>query len=155
MKTWNIAGLVLLGVLILAGVWVLAGRGTTQSQGAQVIASTIVSTTTPKTQVEILPSDNPLENMANPVTVSHQNSVFSPASVKIKAGQAVKFINEDTNPVWIASGPHPSHTNYPGFDALKGMAKGESYLFVFNKVGTWGYHNHLAPGEKGTVEVVE
>ena len=39
------------------------------------------------------------------------------------------------------------------FDTCKGLKKGESYEFTFNEIGSWKYHNHLNPGQQGTVVV--
>lgn len=137
MKSWKLMGLILAGALVLGG--------------CSLFPNTAVNTSAPEATTQA--GGNPLENMANAVTVSYKDGVFSPSPVKVKARQAVKFVNNGSGQVWVASNPHPTHTDYPGFDSLKGLANGESYIFVFNKVGTWGYHNHLSPGEKGTVEV--
>ena len=55
--------------------------------------------------------------------------------------------------LWVASNPHPIHTDYSDFDAKRGYAKGERYSFTFFKQGTWKYHNHLNPGEGGVIVV--
>lgn len=86
-------------------------------------------------------------------TVEYTQNGFVPSSVTIKSGETVTWTNKDTGDLWVASGPHPIHTDYPGFDALKGSPTGGTYSFTFTKVGTWKYHNHLKPGVKGTVVV--
>lgn len=89
------------------------------------------------------------------VTVKITSAGFVPNEVTIRQGESVMWINEDNAPHWPASNPHPIHTGYPSgvrgcigssFDACHGMNKGESYTFVFDKVGTWGVHDHLNPG---------
>ena len=55
--------------------------------------------------------------------------------------------------LWVASNPHPIHTDYSDFDAKRGYAKGERYSFTFFKQGTWKYHNHLNSGESGVIVV--
>lgn len=87
--------------------------------------------------------------------VTYKDGVFSPGVVKIKAGQTVTFTNEGPGVMWVASNPHPTHTDYPGFDARREYNVGESYSFTFTKVGSWGYHNHRDPGVAGSVEVSE
>lgn len=77
---------------------------------------------------------------------------FSPATITVKKGETVKFTNKSSSQMWVASDPHPTHTDYPGFDELQ-MA--DSYSFTFDNVGTWGFHNHLNPSTKGTVVVTE
>lgn len=87
--------------------------------------------------------------------VSYTAEGFQPNTITIKAGQSVTWTNNSSDDVWIASNPHPTHTDYPGFDELKGMSNGEGYSFTFTKVGKWGYHNHLNPSQQGTVVVTQ
>lgn len=80
---------------------------------------------------------------------------FEPNSVTIKQGTKVSFVNTDSNPHWPASVPHPTHTDYPGFDPLQAVSPGENWTFSFDKVGTWGYHDHLNPSTHGTIIVTQ
>lgn len=96
-----------------------------------------------------------------PVTVEITSAGFSPSTVNIKFFGSVKFVNKDTETHWPASDPHPVHTDYPvsggcigsEFDACKALAQNEEWQFVFLSKGTFGYHDHLNPGLKGTVVV--
>ena len=54
--------------------------------------------------------------------------------------------------LWVASDPHPIHSDLPGLDA-KGAK--ESYSFTFDTAGEWGFHNHLRASDTGTIIVVE
>lgn len=87
--------------------------------------------------------------------VTYTDAGFAPASVTVKAGAVVTFVNEGNGPMWVASDPHPSHSLLPGFDAKKNVLKGEAYEYTFAKAGTWTYHNHLNPGMTGTVIVTQ
>lgn len=87
------------------------------------------------------------------LTVNYTDAGFSPASVSINKGDTVKFMNNSNGGMYVASGPHPIHTNYSAFDAKRSYAKGESYSFTFDNVGSWGYHNHVSPSQSGTVIV--
>jgi plastocyanin len=78
-------------------------------------------------------------------TVRMTDSGYSPKVLKIKQGQTVEFVNDSKTDYWPASDPHPTHTDYPGFDAQKTILPGKSWDFTFNRTGTYGYHNHLAP----------
>ena len=93
---------------------------------------------------------------ANPktVTVDITSSGFDPSSVTINSGDTVKFVNLDSSPHRPASNPHPTHTDYPGFDALRELQQGESYSFSFTRIGTWGYHDHLNPFAGGIIIVL-
>ncbi|KKS44201.1 MAG: hypothetical protein UV48_C0012G0005 [Candidatus Azambacteria bacterium GW2011_GWA2_42_9] len=86
-------------------------------------------------------------------TVEYKENQFVPRELKIKKGDIVTWINNNSEPIWPASAIHPTHQVYPGFDALKGLNTGESYSFTFDKVGNWKYHNHLNPSVTGVVEV--
>ncbi len=94
---------------------------------------------------------------------------FVPKILEIKKGEKVTWINKLATEIRPAGDFHPTHTNYPGssvimcgtaeekntFDACRNLKKGESYSFVFNEIGKWGYHNHLQPSKDGKIIVSE
>jgi len=90
---------------------------------------------------------------ASTVTIQMSEKGFEPATVTIKSGDTVTFINVGAKAMWPASGPHPTHTGLPGFDALKGIKPGDTYSYTFTKVGTWPFHDHLNPQAFGAVTV--
>jgi plastocyanin len=83
-----------------------------------------------------------------------QESGFQPPTITIQKGTKVIFKNDSQSNVWPASNPHPAHTMYPEFDPRRSLMPGDTYEFTFDRVGKWGYHNHIGPGG-GTVEVTE
>ena len=78
---------------------------------------------------------------------------FEPATITVSEGDTVTWENRSDVPMWVASDPHPSHTDYPEFDASEGFAPGSSYSFTFDRTGNWGYHDHLSSFRTGTVIV--
>lgn len=86
-------------------------------------------------------------------TVTYTNDGFSPATLTINQGDTVKFVNQSNRDFQPASNDHPEHTLYPGFDAGDEIDPGGSYEFTFERVGTWGYHNHELEGHTGTIVV--
>ena len=100
---------------------------------------------------------------SNENTIIITDSGFSPDSITIKPGTTVTWINEGEGEHWPASNFHPTHEIYPEgggcigsmLDACRGLKKGESYSFTFNKLGAWGIHDHLYPGLTMVVKVVE
>lgn len=102
-----------------------------------------------------------------PVTVTYNGSSFTPASVTIRTGQSVTFVDSSAEPMWIASDVHPAHTGYDGTNRAEHCASGYTgpkpfdecaaakadYTFVFTKAGTWPFHNHLNPSATGKVVV--
>lgn len=107
-------------------------------------------------------------NVGSAVTVTYTDAGFSPASVTVKKGQSVTFINKSSNDMWIASNPHPLHNGYDGTTEQQHCAPGytgaapldecspaATFTFTFDKVGTWGYHNHEGAQDHGTVIVTQ
>ena len=78
---------------------------------------------------------------------------FSPKELYLNVGDRVKFTTTLTRPFWPASDLHPSHTLYPEFDPKNPVNPTDSWSFVFLKVGTWKYHDHLFPLDRGTITV--
>lgn len=85
--------------------------------------------------------------------VNYTDTGFNPSSLEIKIGQTVQFFNQSKGGMWVASGPHPSHTAYSEFDAKKNIPSGETYEFTFTKIGEWKYHNHTKAEMYGTIIV--
>jgi hypothetical protein len=79
---------------------------------------------------------------------------FVPAKLTIHAGETVRFVTDLDRPFWPASSVHPSHTIYPEFDPKMRIAATSSWSFVFDKVGSWRYHDHLSPNFEGVIEVL-
>jgi plastocyanin len=80
---------------------------------------------------------------------------FSPATVSIKLGDIVIFRNKSQQDFWPASSAHPTHSEYPEFDAKAAIAPGKSFDFKFTKLGTWKFHDHLSPSSTGSIIVSE
>lgn len=98
----------------------------------------------------------------NPVSESKEGTLirmvtegFEPAELKIRKGEQITFINDDTSNRWPASNLHPTHGIYPEFDPQEPLAAGEHWSFTFEKTGLWRYHDHLNPLFRGVVHVEE
>jgi len=112
-----------------------------------------VSTPAPaevKTIVTVEPAQEPEPQKA---TVTLTQGGFSPSRITIQAGEEITFANDSGRTMWVASNIHPTHTLYSGFDQLRSVGDGGTYTFTFTREGTWRYHNHVNPGEGGTVVV--
>jgi len=148
-KTWTIVIVVI--IILLAGWLLLSGNNTTTVNNVPVNNNPIVNTpTTPTTPATTTVDDSP-----KTVTILYTDSGFSPTPMTINLGDTVKFVNQSALNMWVASGPHPTHTNYPEFDQRTSVANGGSYSFIFTKTGTWGYHNHVNAKHFGSIVVVE
>lgn len=111
-----------------------------------VVTKTAEVTSAPVTANVVAPT-------VSTATVTYTNDGFVPDLLTVKSGTKVTFINQNDSPMWVASGPHPAHTLYPEFDAKVAVPKGGSYSFIFTKVGTHPYHNHVLLGKFGKVVV--
>lgn len=115
----------------------------------------------PVTSPDITPSGSPgtTTPSASPAAATGEAAIaisdigFSPATLTVPANTTVTFTNNGQGAHWPASGPHPTHTNLPGFDAQQGLATGETYSFTFTQKGTWGYHDHLNTSLRGSIVV--
>lgn len=85
-------------------------------------------------------------------TVTLTSSGFSPATLTIKAGDAVTWVNNNGANATVNSAPHPAHTDYPPLN-LGVFADGQSLSLTFNKAGSYKYHNHLNSAQFGTIVV--
>jgi plastocyanin len=82
----------------------------------------------------------------NSITI--KNFAFSPATLTIKTGTVVTWINQDGAPHQIASDPES-----PVQFTSESLANGASYQFTFNQTGTYTYHCSIHPSMKGTIIV--
>lgn len=90
---------------------------------------------------------------AREIVIAMTKDGFMPDKVATRAGDTVKFVNEDTQDRWPASNIHPTHAIYPEFDPKGGIKPGESWSFAFTKEGIWRYHDHFIPSLSGTIIV--
>lgn len=90
--------------------------------------------------------------MDNPemVTVRYTNMGFEPKELSVPLGAMIQFVNESDKKMWVASNEHPGHSILPTFDQFQ---TGDLYLYVFDKAGTWEYHDHLNPTAVGIITV--
>jgi len=89
-------------------------------------------------------------------TVTFSDSGVSPATVTIKSGQAVKWVNSSSATIQVASDPHPTHTDnreLTNGQSTVALSPGASATVTLVKMGSWGYHNHLNPSVRGKVVV--
>lgn len=86
-------------------------------------------------------------------TVRYTNDGFQPAKLTVPIGTMVEFVNQSDTTMWVASNVHPEHEILSTFDQFKEVAKGQNYMYTFDKKGTWPYHDHINPALEGTIVV--
>ncbi len=107
----------------------------------------------PSETVMMSPTPAATEAMMEKIEISYTDQGFAPATITVRAGTAVTFVNKSSKQMWVASAPHPQHTDLPGFDQLESVGSGKTYTYTFAKVGSWKYHNHTSPTDRGMVVV--
>lgn len=130
----NLPTLIVLGVIVLGVGLLIANRNFLQESSPTINNS-------PSSSQDLT---------INKVTFTKDG--FLPASLTIKKGEAVMWINESSVDATVNSNPHPTHKLYR-FLNLGEVPPGSSVQAVFEKTGTFGYHNHLNPGQQGTIVV--
>ena len=142
MDTKNIVSFAIVAFVVIAGGYLIfSGSGTENQQAAVGTAFDTV------------------------VTITYGDAGFDKESVTIRKGQTVIFENKSAGPLWVASGPHPTHDGYPEktshdclgslFDECASVPTNGSWSFTFNSVGSWTYHNHMNAPHIGTIIVTE
>ena len=117
-----------------------------------------VSETTPSPTAS--PTESPKDSaspsgevmMEEPAEVNVIQNGFDPQTINIQKGAKVTWTNNSGVPANVSSAPHPTHTLWP-FLNLGTFSDGQSISVVFDTAGTYTYHNHLNPSQKGSVIV--
>lgn len=137
---------------IIAGLVILGGWFYIQSQQApkQNTEDEVISEQTPQATPSATSSAKDILE-GNIVAVSSNG--FSPKELKIKAGEKVVWVNNDSEAHQINSDSHPSHTLYPPLNTVGYLKKGEKKALEFATKGNFKYHDHLKPSSRGTVVV--
>ncbi len=148
MNKTAIVWIIVLVLVVIGGYFLFSSNGSnpayTTSSPTENTNSTPTNTAPAATVTVVVPKT---------VTVTYTDTGFSPASLEINKGDSVKFVNQSSKKMWVASNPHPTHTDYPEFDEKSAAGSGGAYQFTFMKIGQWGYHNHFSPRDGGTVVV--
>lgn len=124
------------GLVIVIGAFFLFSNGS---------KTAIAPTSKPKVEASASPTAT---QSANTVTLTANG--FSPATITVKKGDTVTFTNKSGADAQINSDPHPIHNLYP-FLNLGRITDGQSLSVVIPQKGTFTYHNHLDPSERGTI----
>lgn len=107
----------------------------------------------PVSAFEVLLGNGSDPNKEIAQTVSYTDSGFVPETIEINQGDTVRFVNNSSVGMWVASDSHPAHDILSTFDQFGIGESGESYDYTFNRVGSWDYHDHIDASKLGTVIV--
>ncbi len=113
----------------------------------------VTPVTSPSSSVSSSPSPTSSVTAPQNHSVSYTDQGFSPKSITIKNGDTVTWTNNSSGRLWVASDPHPQHTDLPGFDEKAAINPAGSWTYTFKVKGSHGYHNHANHNMTGTVIV--
>lgn len=108
-------------------------------------ASPQTQTASPQTNADQTVSPAPVAQPKT-VTVTIANFAFNPATINIKAGDTVKWVNDDQPAHKLFSG------SISGFQSAA-LNTGDNYSFTFVTAGTFDYYCQIHPTMQGTVVV--
>ena len=94
-----------------------------------------------------VPSATPVVDKIVTHNVSIENFSFNQKSLIMKKGDTVVWTNNDSAPHTVTGGA--------GGPASGTLARGETYSFTFNNVGSFAYHCNFHPSMTGTVTVTQ
>ena len=100
-------------------------------------------------------SSTPRTKAREDFVIEYGDGSYVPAELTVERGQKVTFVNKSAVNMWPASDVHPVHFDYPEFDARREIGPGQSWSFVFDRIGSWQFHDHLRSEIKGEIVVVE
>lgn len=100
--------------------------------------------------------NKPLE-IGTPAIVYITKNGVVPQNIKMKKEGTVKFYQVDESLHDMASGPHPTHSEYPPLN-IGYLKRGESKTVAFPKAGSFGFHDHINDSDtslRGKIEVYD
>lgn len=148
------------GEEILNKVYIIVGVVALVLAGAALFsATTQQKPSTVQTEEQVAKSPLPTESVTPASTGSQEEvmvtitaSGFEPKTVTVRAGTKIIWTNKSGGNSNISSAIHTTHLIYPALN-LGDIVNGASVSLVFDKEGTYKYHNHLNATQTGTVIV--
>ena len=135
----------ILGVIIIVAIvggFVLMGGKKTQTENNP---TQMVLPTGPKREPTFV-------QVGETISVEVTDSGFLPASLTVKLNTRVKWTNKTDKAISINSDDHPTHKLYPKIN-LSEVLSGTSVSTIFDKSGTYTYHDHYNPTRTGKIVV--
>lgn len=121
-----------------------------------LLSSCTANKTAPSTQSTPVQEQATSPAAEGAVVVSYTASGFSPNPVTVKSGQKISWVNQSSAKMQVGSDPHPIHSandELTNGQFVMELEPGTTVAVVLTKTGTWGYHDHLNPGQRGKVVV--
>lgn len=147
MNNKTLVGIIVAVLVIVGAIVLMKGQyQTNQTTTAPSVKPTAIETTSETGA----PSEGTARKKELIVNVTANG--FEPATVTVKSGAKVTWMNKSGSTANVSSAKHPTHLVYPPLN-LGDFDDGKSVSLVFAKPGTYQYHNHLNPSQLGKVVV--
>lgn len=132
-------------IVLLALTFLMGGKNVSNKMTQNGSSSQTKSIPTPT----FTPTPTPAPGETIMVTIHG----FVPENIKVKKGTSINFANFSDNAIDVESDDHPTHKLYPQLNIGTLEANDTSDSVLYDKPGTYKYHNHLKPEQKGTIIV--
>lgn len=124
--------------------------GTSVSSTVTPVSGQMGATPTP-TRVAVAPTTTPPP--ANSTVVTYTDNGFTPKSITVKSGTMLKFVNQSTKRMWVASAAVSGGNKLDAMNMGMSVGKSGTYEFQFTQTGTWGFYDQNNQSQTGTVTV--
>lgn len=110
-------------------------------------------------------SDSSVDTDSETHVVEFTDQGFDPFVLEIDRGDTVRFVDNASITMWVASDPFPTNIGYSNttknehcadnstVEAFDQCSTGEVFEFTFEKSGEWGYHNQKPFASGGRIVV--
>lgn len=144
--------IVLLLIVALFSAWPAS-----EPQNSPAPSSTLPAQTAPSQAVLQQLKQNPTFQYL----VSYTDNGFSPATLSVKEGDTVRFTNNSSGQLWVASIGTGTADIYPGtsdcggssFDSCGPLQQGDFWQFTFSQPGTYDFQNNADTSKSGTITI--
>ena len=103
------------------------------------------------------PAALPTRTSDGKLIIRYYNSGFSPFITEVAKGETVQFVNQSDAPLWVTTDNHPTakQQQLTELDFDKSISAGETYDFVANEQGSWGFYNLNNRDHLGTLVIIQ
>jgi len=154
-KNYYIAVVIIIIVVVIGGIFLFNNDAVTETAPGEAgpVVNMFPAHGDDAGEISVVNDNvNPVMTGSPIFEITYTKDGFSPDQATIVAGTEVLFSNQSGGTMWVASDPHPVHTNYSEFDQLE---NGGAYSFTFTKSGIYNFHDHLNPKNRGKIIVEE